>query len=328
MFQKIFIESHLKNNPHALNILSHFKSEVIEIDSYDNYFNRVKKPYLEKRENLNLYIAEKKGDLIKEAPPAYGHGEEKHFYFIHAYNCLYECEYCYLQGYFHSPDLVWFINHDEILSEMKNILNTHSDSWFHAGEFSDSLALSHFTGELPLYFDFFKNHPNAKLELRTKSANTKALQTLTPLPNIYVSYSLSPAKAAQAFDLKTPSLKARLIAMEKLSSLGFKLAVHLDPIIYDENFLSEYQMLIQELTPLKEAIHYISLGVVRFPKDIYQEVQKNYPNSKLLEQEFITSFDNKVRYQKPMRMWMMNKIKDELLLAGFKNEIIYLCMEN
>ena len=133
----------------------------------------MKKPYLQKRDNLNIFIARKTGDLVKEAPPAYGKGDEKHFYFVHAYNCIYECQYCYLQGYFNSPDLVLFVNYDEIISEMERLAIKYPNAWFHAGEFSDSLALSDLTGELPYLHKFAEHHPTVKIELRTKSVNLR-----------------------------------------------------------------------------------------------------------------------------------------------------------
>jgi spore photoproduct lyase len=169
MFKKILIEKSLYNaadakTERAKKIIQFFpKAEVLEIESYENYFNKVFKPYLQKRDNLNLFLAEKKGQLIRKAPPAYGTLNEDHYFFIHAYNCIYECEYCYLQGYFNSPDLVLFLNHEEILQEMTAITQNHKGDtplWFHAGEFSDSLALSHITQEIPLYWDFFSQHKN------------------------------------------------------------------------------------------------------------------------------------------------------------------------
>ena len=115
MFEKIFIEEHLENHPKVLEIKNRFKnSELKFIKKVEDVFGRVKKPYLQKRTNLNLFIGEKKGQLVKPAPPAYGLSGEPHYYFVHAYNCIYECNYCYLQGYFQSPDIVIFLNHHEI----------------------------------------------------------------------------------------------------------------------------------------------------------------------------------------------------------------------
>jgi hypothetical protein len=42
------------------------------------------------------------------------------------------------------------------------------------------LLFSHLTNEWGLYFDLFKKYPKAKLEIRTKSVNIKAIEKLTP----------------------------------------------------------------------------------------------------------------------------------------------------
>ena len=333
MFEKIFYEKDTFSNPRTQYVLNKFKGiPHVEISKIEDIFGRVKKPYLQKRTNLNLFIGEKKGQLVKETPNAYGLSGDPHYYFIHSYNCIYECDYCYLQGYFHSPDLVFFINHEEIIEEMGKIIKKngpHKTSWFHAGEYSDSLALSHITGELPLYFDFFRGQKSAKLELRTKSANIKELKSLRPSKNIIVSFSLSPKDQIKDHDLKTPPLETRLKAMETLDKLGHPIALHLDPIIFCDDFKSQYEEMLESLFKYisPERIEYISLGVVRFTKDVYNQMKKNYPSSKIHQSELIKSFDGKVRYMRPMRLWMLQTIKNICLLYGVKEEKLYLCME-
>ncbi len=332
MFNNIFIEKDIADHPQTLKILEKVKGNIQYLDRYDNVWGKVKKPYLQKRDNLNLFIAEKKGELVKEAPAAYGLSGEPHYYYIHAYNCIYECEYCYLQGYFHSPDLVFFINHDQIIAKMKEITLNHNQTrvWFHAGEFSDSLALAHITNELPLYWDFFENNPNALLELRSKSANIRPLLQLKPLSNTIVSFSLSPANELKDYDRKTPGLTHRLNAIEQLANHGHKIGIHLDPIIYAQDFKTNYTSLVDQIlkSVKPELIEYISLGVVRFTKDVFSQMKKNYPDSKLLQEEFITSFDNKVRYSKPHRLNILKSVEKILLDAKIEQSKIYLCMED
>lgn len=337
LFQIIYIENQLCDNTTVKDIINKFpNAEIKFIDKVEDIFGRVKKQYLQKRDNLNLFIGEKKGKLVKEAPAAYGLLGEPHYYFIHAYNCIYECNYCYLQGYFHSPDIVLFLNHEEIGNEIKKITNEHllqnpnQSVWFHAGEYSDSLALTHLTKELSFYFKLFKEIPSAKLELRTKSINIKELLKESPLKNIITSFSLAPLNRTKTNDLKTPNLTARINAISTLHQNNFPIGIHFDPIIYDEFFLQSYDELISALKlaiPLHK-VEYISLGVVRFTKEVYQKVQKNYPTSDLLAQEFIKSFDNKIRYSRPMRLWMLNSIKQLLIDNGMPIEKIYLCMED
>jgi len=337
MFEVIYVEEQIFDHPQVLKITKRYpESEIKIIKSIQDIFGRVKKPYLQKRSNLNLFLGEKKGQLVKLAPAAYGLSGEPHYYFVHAYNCIYECNYCYLQGYFHSPDIVLFLNHEEISLEIKRIAKKHlldhpdKKVWFHAGEYSDSLALTHLSGELNHYFKLFKELKDCKLELRTKSINIKELLKEEPLDNVITSFSLSPSHRVKSNDLKTPPLNARLEAIKTLSERGFPIGIHFDPIIYDDHFLSSYEELIDLILEKISAdkIQYISLGVVRFTKEVYQKVQKNYPQSDLLAQEFVRSFDNKIRYNRPMRQWMLAKIKKLLIDKGFANDQIYLCMED
>lgn len=334
MFEQIFYEQEVALHPATIKLKERFsKVPQVSIENVDDIFGRVRKPYLHKRDSLNLFIGKKRGTLLKEAPPAYGQSGDPHYYFIHAYNCIYECSYCYLQGHFNSPDIVLFVNHDEIGEEIKRIAKEtpqNQTPWFHAGEFSDSLALSHLTGELPYYFDLFKSLPQAKLELRTKSANIKELLSLNPLKNIITSFSLSPEKKVKKHDLKTAPLKARLLAIKELAKHGHPIGIHLDPIIYDEDILEEYNQLLSDLFKVlsQESLQYISLGVVRFTKDVFNQMKKNYPDEELLKAEFIKSFDNKIRYPRPMRLWILQKVKQLCLDHGVKEEKIYLCMED
>jgi spore photoproduct lyase len=335
MFSRIFVEKEVYQTPRVQNILKRFKNVPVQrIDDLELIFNRVKKPYLQKRDQLQLFLGQKKGQLVKETPAAYGLSGEPHYYFIHSYNCIYECQYCYLQGYFNSPDIVLFLNYEDIAEEIIRITNEHTSAglkrvWFHSGEYSDSLALSHITGELPYLHKIFKELPEATLELRTKSANIKELLELAPLPNFITSFSLSTQRHSKEYDLKTAPLKTRIKIISQLANKGHPIGLHLDPIIYSDTFIEDTNELIDLLfsSVSPDQINYISLGVVRFTKDVYHQVQQNYPESSLLASEFSKSFDQKIRYPKPMRLWMLHKVKSMLIEAGMQEKKIYLCME-
>jgi spore photoproduct lyase len=331
VFHRIFVESDIQSLALVESMLRHF-SDVprLVIDSYESYWAQVSKPYLSKRDKLNLFIARKRGKKVKPAPQAYGLSGEPHYYYIHFFNCIYECQYCYLQGYFHNPDLVAFVNHEEIIKEMELTLAHHEGQkvWFHAGEFSDSLALSHVTGELPLYHDFFRRHPRALGELRTKSANIRALRDLSPIENLFVSFSLSPASTIKKWDLKTPGLSARLSAIQELIQRGFQVAIHFDPIVYQPEVERDYSELFQTLLDrgVLTRSAYISLGVVRFTPDVYRKVQTHYPGSDLLDGPFQKGGDL-IRYPYMMRQSLLLQLKKKLLDMGVLPEQIYLCME-
>ena len=330
MFRRIFVESDIKDLPKVQKIAEKFpRAELVEIATVEEVFGKVRKPYLHKRTSLDLFLGRKRGELVKRAPDAYGPGDGAHFYFIHAYNCIYECDYCYLQGRFHSPDIVMFLNHDEIVQEMERIL-TRADTpvHFYAGEFSDSLALSHIEDSFNPYFDFFAGHPEASLELRTKSANIAALLKYPPLPNAITAFSLSPEDKIRSHDLKTPLLNHRLKAAKTLQRRGYPTAFHFDPIIYDEDIVSKYGALMDAIGgEALGAASYFSLGVVRFTKPVYAEVGRNYPEHSMPKPALVADGRGLIRYRRPLRLWLMNRIKGLLIDRGVAEERIYLCME-
>lgn len=329
----LYIENAASAYPLTAQIQGRLEAERTErIEDHQDFFSRKKTPYLDKRIERNIFLAVKKGALVRAAPAAYGYNTgDPHYYHIHAYNCIYECEYCYLQGYFSSPDLVFFVNHDEIIQDMARVLSEHPGrkAWFHAGEFSDSLALSHITGELPLYWEFFRSNADAFLELRTKSINITELRRLEPLPNVIVSFSLSGEKQAAELDREAPGISQRLNAMRRLKDLGFKLAVHFDPIVYSDSFEEQFAAVTESLNthiPLNY-FEYFSLGVVRFAKDAFKEAKKNYPESGIFARRFIQGEDQKMRYVRPFRLGLLETAQGILKKHGCPEEKIYFCME-
>ncbi|MCS6984905.1 MAG: hypothetical protein NZM25_07270 [Leptospiraceae bacterium] len=331
-FSRILVEKAILNENATQKILAKLSSCPYEVvNSYLDYFEKVRKPYLHKRTNLYLYLAQKKGELVKEAPNAYGTRGESHFYYYNALNCIYECEYCYLQGYFSSPDIVLFLNHEEILAAIEERATQQPGRiWFHGGEFSDSLALAHLSGELLLFAEFFSKRPRLQWELRTKSANIRPLLSIDPTPNIHVSFSISPPSLARLLEHKAAPVELRLRAARRLIEKNFSVAFHCDPIVAQPHVEEEYRALaksIAEQIPI-EAIRYISLGALRFPQGVYDEVRHNYPKSFLFHQYMIPSQDKKMRYRKYLRRQLLQKVQNAFLSSGFLPEQLYFCMED
>lgn len=140
---------------------------------------------------------------------------------------------------------------------------------------------------------------------------------------------MSPKEKIEKHDLKTPPLKHRLKKIKELYEQGYKIGIHLDPIIYEDDFKTVYANFLEDLNksiPIKK-IEYISIGVVRFTPDVFKEVQKNYPNSQIHKEELVKSDNNLVRYNKPMRMWILNTVKELVLSYNIDASKVYLCME-
>ena len=81
-----------------------------------------------------------------------------------------------------------FINHDEMLDEIKDVLLAEGDKKivFHAGELCDALDFDDLTGLSGKLIPLFSEYPNARLELRTKTTTIDNLLNIKPAGNIVV----------------------------------------------------------------------------------------------------------------------------------------------
>ncbi|MBF0467894.1 MAG: DNA photolyase, partial [Desulfamplus sp.] len=78
---------------------------------------------------------------------------------------------------------------------------------------------------------------------------------------------------------------------------------------------------------LPESIVWISLGTFRFMPQLKQIIEKRFPHSKIPYGEFITGLDNKMRYFKPLRIDLYQKIVS--CIREYAPEVlIYFCMED
>src|SRR5690606_40291508 len=77
MWNEVYLEEGIKDHPRALAILEKLGKTPLLIPRYDEIWGRSKKPYLQKRDTLNLFLARKEGQLLKLAPDAYGAGRSE-----------------------------------------------------------------------------------------------------------------------------------------------------------------------------------------------------------------------------------------------------------
>jgi spore photoproduct lyase len=330
MFEKVFIEKDLMSLVKTEDIMSRLpQARICVIDNYEDVFGKLRKPYLLKRMRLDLFLAKKRGDLLKATPPAYGSKDVPRFYFVHQYNCIFECEYCFLQGYFDSPDIVCFLNHDEIAAAIgeKAQVYKNQEVWFHAGEFSDNLALSSLLDDWAVYWECMAQIPWARLELRSKSAAIKSLLKLPPLKNIVVSFSLGTAKQVSDFDHKTAPLASRLKAAKQLSEYGYAIGWHFDPIIADENIAADFRQIAEQSFAAVPKPQYISIGMLRFSDPVYRAMQRHYPKSQMHHPSIQKHLGSKLSYPSQMRDRVLSQIESILLETGYAPELIYRCME-
>ncbi len=245
-------------------------------------------------------------------------------------NCPFECTYCILQAFLNKPVITIHANLEEILNQVLDLTSQKPDVLFRisTGEHSDSLALDHILKINKYVIPFFAKLKNSLLELKTKSKNIEHLLDLHHGGKTLISWSLNPETIIEQEEHKTARLNERLKAARIASDAGYKIAFHLDPLIYFSNWEKEYQDLVDQIfdTVPQDRIEWISFGTLRYISSLKSIVENRFPKSKIFLEEFVKGKDGKMRYLKKIRVLLYKNVQNRINKLAPKIPT-YLCME-
>ena len=177
--KKIFVEKDVVGMPVARQILD--KLPDIPLQYIDNYRDiRVEGDTpndVYKKSKEFLTIAKKKGELVKQFRCRDGIRGSTEYYIIHGNNCSFDVEYCFLQSYLDNAVRTLFVNHEEMLREIRDVILASAGKKivFHAGELCDALAFDDLTDLSCKLVSLFSEFSQVSLELRTKTTTIQNL---------------------------------------------------------------------------------------------------------------------------------------------------------
>ena len=126
----------------------------------------------------------------------------------------------------------------------------------------------------------------------------------------------------------TPNLQQRLEAARLCANKGYKVGIHLDPIIIFPNWEKAYQDLIKNIfqTLSPSQVEWISLGSFRYRRPLKQIINERHKNTRLFTGEHIISKDKKFRYLRPLRNQAYKSLREQL--KEYSADLnVYMCME-
>ena len=250
MIETVYVEKKIKEHSRTKLILSKFnKAKIIEIDKYGEIFNKRNQNFRIQKNNPDLILAFKNNGYVLPTPDGFGIGSSKNYYFSHMFNCIYDCRYCFLQGMYSSANYVIFVNFEDFDKEIEKVIqdNKGNKITFFSGYDCDSLALEHLTGFAKHITTLFAKYPEVDIEFRTKSIQTKLFNSIEPLDNVIIAYSLMPDLMSKALDNKTPSILKRINAISHLAAKGWKIGLRFDPLIHGKDWQKLYKELLDNV---------------------------------------------------------------------------------
>ena len=285
-FSHIYIEEDLNTHPKVKEITSKFpKAQIISISHYKDVFCRSKQNFYMQKQSPKLILANNRNNLIYEGAPVCQNFGNEHFYYTSCVmNCLYDCEYCYLQGMYSSANIVLFLNLEDIFIQVEELLKKHP-VYLCVSYDTDLLALEGILGYVHKWIEFTKLHPSLTIEIRTKSANFAAIQDIAPSDNIILAWTLSPDEIITNYEHLTPSLNRRIQSILEAMKCGYQVRLCFDPLIYVHNFEEVYHSFIHKVfsTIPYEKLYDISVGVFRVSIDYLKRMRKQRPLSAVIQ---------------------------------------------
>ena len=315
-FSHIYVEKKILNNKNTLEILSKFKDvKIIEIENYKEVFSSNNQDFHLQKLGQKLILASNKPNMIYEGAVVCESFENDNFYYTSSIiNCVYDCEYCYLQGVYSSGNIVIFVDIEKVFEEVEELYNKLKTLYLCISYDTDLLAIENICGFSEKWYYFIEDKKDLKIELRTKSGNIDKFLNLKPLDNFIIAFTLSPENLALKNEKYTASFKNRVKAIKDLQEKGWKVRICIDPLIYSDNFEKNYSQMIEYLFNEidKEKVVDVSIGVFRISKEYLKKMRNQNQNSEILYYPF-ECIDGVYTYSDKTKSYMINFIKEQFL---------------
>lgn len=333
-FERLFIHKDSLDSEVTHRLKIFFKSDNIEVVSDRPFFDTNSRLSREEfdRSKKNLFLTKFKGEFFKRCPGSKPGLACCNYYVLNwGLQCDFNCSYCYLQSFINSPVTTLYTNIEDAVNELKTIATEGAgiNLRIGTGEVVDSLSLDPLTLYSQTLIRFFRTVPNWQLEFKTKSSYVDQFLQEPHSKNVIVSWSINPQLIIENEEHLTASLMQRLASAKKCIKNGFKIAFHIDPVIWHPQWKASYSQLVETILEQfsPEDLSYLSIGALRYQKEQRHMIRERFGTKSLsLSGEMFPSSDGKLRYDFTLRTEMYN-----FILERFKNHSakwkIFICME-
>lgn len=325
--KQIYIEACVQDTPLAMRARKMFSKAHIEV---------IEKKYRVGSSNFSrrtdtLLIHQEQYDFVKPCPCSQGNASCGYNLINLGFGCRFECEYCFLQQYQNLHAILLPANVQDFLARIDTTAwrsGPFDRPRIGSGEFTDSLVFDELTQYTADIVPFFRARPQLQFEFKTKSTCIEGLLRAGGAENVVVGWSVNADSFIRQVEHFTPDLSARLQAACAVAQAGYRLGFHFDPVVPFDGWKEAYAQAAQQMAqsvPL-EKVAWISVGLLRFSRELKKAVENRFPENTILDGEFLLEFDGKMRYPHALRQEVYAYFVP-LLRKLFPHTQVYLCME-
>ena len=318
-FSHIYLEDGVDPYPLTRTILERLPSAIqVRVADYKHFFARRGQDFQAQKRSPKLILARKKDNWVYPGPrQSQDFGYRNFHYNALLLNCVYNCDYCYLQGMYPSGNLVVFVNEEDYFAATKQAIEKRSfpdePLYLCISYDTDLLAYESIVPYCARFIEFTRAEEDLLIEIRTKSANWKALAEVLPCQRVILAWTLSPRSVVKKYEKLTPSLRQRIGAIKRCLERGWQVRLCFDPVLRIDDWEDTYKQLFGEvfraLPP--ESIRDVSLGLFRMNADFFKRMKKQRPDSDILHYPFLSK-SSLVSYPQAERRQMLRTLQEEL----------------
>jgi len=326
--KQIYIEKSVQDAPlvaRARQMFPKAKFEIIEKKQL------VGSPNFSRRTDT-LLIHKEQYDFVKPCPCSQGNAGCGYNLINLGFGCRFECEYCFLQQYQNLHAILLPANVQDFLAKIDQTnwrKGLFDRPRIGSGEFTDSLVFDELTQYTHEIVPFFRARPHLQFEFKTKSVCIDGLLREGGAENVVVGWSVNAPGFIEHTEHFTLGLSARLQAAAEVARAGYRLGFHFDPVVPFAGWQAAYKETAEQIAqsvPL-EKVAWISVGLLRFSRELKKAVENRFPENTILDGEFLLEFDGKMRYPKALREEVYSYFVP-LLRKMFPHTQVYICMED
>jgi spore photoproduct lyase len=303
----------------AKSLLKRFsQSTVVSVANYKSIFARPRQHFQTQKQSSNLILAVKKENhLYPGSGQVQGFGLENFFYNTLTLNCVYNCDYCYLQGMYPSANQVVFVNSIDFLDAARSAISARTNKaqplYLCISYDTDLLAFENVVPYCREWITFASEQTDLLLEIRTKSASYRSISDLPVTDRVILAWTLSPEIVASKYERGAPPVHRRLESAASAAKKGWPVRLCFDPVITVPDWKSHYQKLIEttfDAIPCR-SVRDATVGVFRMNAHYLDRIRKQRQNSDILYSRYEKEGEN-VSYSKEQRPEITSYIRDLL----------------
>ncbi len=315
-FSHIYIEEKALEYPDTATVLTHFpQATQIPITDYKTVFNRGGQRFQSQKRSAKIILAVKKNAFLYDGSRYAPNFDLPNFYYNSMMlNCVYNCDYCYLQGMYPSGNIVIFVNTEPFFAAADEVLRDKGSIYLCISYDTDLLAFENVIPNCRRWIEWAETRPNSLVELRTKSTNFSAISDMPPAKNTILAWTLSPGSVTATHEFKTPSLDSRLASVVDALNSGWRVRICIDPILNVPDWIKVYSEFIDGVLDCipGEAVHDFSLGVFRMNSEYLDRIRTDRKDSKILFHPFVAK-NKSCSYDDVTKEKMTSVVKERIL---------------